>query len=135
MPNPRIKRVYDPPSPDDGFRILIDGLWPRGLRKDQAKVDLWLKAIAPSAELRKWFSHDPALWDEFRRRYAAELDHNAEVVAELRAHIAGGTVTLLYAAKETRYRARWPPRCWSWCRSPRRCWRLGSQHRPSRHPA
>ena len=103
MPNPRIKRVYDPPSPDDGFRILIDGLWPRGLRKDQAKVDLWLKAIAPSAELRKRFSHDPALWDEFRRRYAAELDHNAEVVAELRAHIAGGTVTLLYAAKETRY--------------------------------
>ena len=103
MPSPQIKRVYDPAAPGDGFRILIDGMWPRGLRKDQAKVDLWLKAIAPSGELRKWFSHDPARWDEFRRRYVAELDHNAEVVAELRTHIAGGTVTLLYAAKETRY--------------------------------
>ena len=95
-----IKRVYDPPGPNDGTRVLIDRLWPRGLAKDQARVDLWLKDIAPSAALRKWFGHDPAKWKEFRRQYEAELAGNQEAVEQLRALAAAGTVTLLYGAKD-----------------------------------
>jgi uncharacterized protein YeaO (DUF488 family) len=96
----QIKRVYDEPSEADGTRILIDRLWPRGVSKAKAKVDLWLKAIAPSTPLRQWFGHDPGKWEEFKKRYEDELNHNSEAVAQLRAHLAQGTVTLVYGAKD-----------------------------------
>lgn len=96
------KRVYDKPAPSDGRRILIDRLWPRGLSKAAAKVHFWAKAIAPSTALRRWYQHDPAKWDEFRRRYFAELDANPEGLAELRAHLGQGPVTILYGSQETR---------------------------------
>ena len=95
-----IKRVYEDPDKDDGIRILIDRLWPRGLSKEKAHVDLWLKEIAPSTELRKWFAHDPAKWTEFKTRYRAELKHNSEQLAVLKQAIAKGPVTLLYGAKD-----------------------------------
>jgi uncharacterized protein YeaO (DUF488 family) len=95
-----IKRVYEEPDKDDGTRILIDRLWPRGLSKEKAHVDLWLKEIAPSTELRKWFAHDPAKWTEFKTRYRAELKHNSEQLAVLKQAIAKGPVTLLYGAKD-----------------------------------
>jgi uncharacterized protein YeaO (DUF488 family) len=96
----QIKRVYDEPRAADGTRILIDRLWPRGLSKENAHVDLWLKAIAPSTPLRQWFGHDPGKWEEFKKRYQDELDRNSEAVAQLRAHLAKGPVTLLYGAKD-----------------------------------
>ncbi|MEN5144699.1 DUF488 domain-containing protein [Brevundimonas diminuta] len=95
-----LKRVYEPPSPTDGTRILVDRLWPRGLSKDKARIDLWLKEIAPSTELRRWFAHDPAKWAEFQRRYRAELDVNASTVAELKAALADGPATLVYGTKD-----------------------------------
>ena len=97
---PALKRVYEPPSKTDGTRILIDRLWPRGLSKDKAHVDLWLKAIAPSTELRRWFGHDPKKWTEFQNRYRAELEGNAEAVAELKAALADGPATLVYGARD-----------------------------------
>jgi uncharacterized protein YeaO (DUF488 family) len=96
----KLKRAYDPPSKDDGCRILIDRLWPRGLRKDQARLDGWLKEIAPSMALRKWFGHDPARWEEFRRRYFAELEGRAPVVETLRQWTQRGRVTLVYGARD-----------------------------------
>ena len=81
----QLKRVYEAPSKSDGTRILVDRLWPRGLTKERAHVDLWLKEVAPSTELRKWFAHDPAKWSEFKKRYHAELDANPAAIAELRA--------------------------------------------------
>ena len=96
----RIKRVYEAPAAEDGMRILVDRLWPRGLSKDKAKVDLWLKDIAPSTELRTWFGHDSAKWAEFQARYEAELAAHPATVADLRQHIAAGPVTLLYGAKD-----------------------------------
>ena len=96
----QIKRVYDEPSETDGRRILIDRLWPRGVSKAKAKVDLWLKAIAPSTPLRQWFGHDPGKWEEFKKRYKDELDHNGEAVAQLRALMAKEKVTLVYGAKD-----------------------------------
>lgn len=96
----RIKRVYDEPAAEDGQRILVDRLWPRGISKDKAHIDEWLKEIAPSDELRKWFGHDPARWEEFRERYRQELEAKAELVAGLRELAAEGTVTLLFAAKD-----------------------------------
>jgi len=98
----RTKRVYDPPATGDGRRILIDRLWARGLSKGKAKIDYWAKAIAPSTALRKWYGHDPDKWTDFRKRYFAELDANPEGVAELRAQMGKGTVTLLFSSKETR---------------------------------
>lgn len=98
----RIKRVYDPPAPGDGRRILIDRLWARGLSKGKAKIDYWAKAIAPSTALRKWYGHDPDKWADFRKRYFAELDANPEGVAELRTEMGKGTVTLLFSSRETR---------------------------------
>ncbi len=98
---PQIKRAYDAPEQADGTRILVDRLWPRGLNRDKAAVDLWLKEVAPSTELRQWYAHQPERWPEFRRRYFAELDRHPEVVAELRAALGKGTATLLYAAKDT----------------------------------
>ena len=98
-----IKRVYEEPDKDDGIRILIDRLWPRGLSKEKAHVDLWLKEIAPSTELRKWFAHDPAKWTEFKTRYRAELKHNSEQLAVLKQAIIKGPVTLLYGAKDEQH--------------------------------
>jgi len=94
----RIKRVYDPPARADGRLVLVDRLWPRGLKKAEAAIDLWLKEVAPSTALRRWFDHDPARWDEFRRRYAKELDDNRGALAPLLA--ADGTITLLYSAHD-----------------------------------
>ena len=100
MKNIRIKRAYEQPDAEDGERILVDRLWPRGLTKEKAKVDLWLKDVAPSTELRKWFAHDPARWTEFRTRYRQELKSNKEQLSLLRQEAAKGTVTLIYAAKD-----------------------------------
>ena len=97
----RLKRAYELPAKEDGFRILVDRLWPRGLAKAEAAIGLWLKEIAPSTDLRRWFGHDPQKWAEFRRRYRDELDGNAEAVEALRRAIAGKeAVTLLYAAHD-----------------------------------
>jgi uncharacterized protein YeaO (DUF488 family) len=96
----RIKRVYAAPATDDGRRILVDRLWPRGLTKERAKVDLWLKDIAPSTELRKWFDHDPKKWPEFKRRYTKELIALGSVVARLQEEIKRENVSLLYGAKD-----------------------------------
>jgi uncharacterized protein YeaO (DUF488 family) len=97
----RIKRVYEEPSPDDGFRVLVDRLWPRGLTRERAQADVWLKEIAPSTALRLWFRHDPRLWEEFRRRYKAELAANT-ALDDLRVLVRGRKrATLLYGAKVT----------------------------------
>ena len=96
----KIKRVYERPDKEDGTRILVDRLWPRGLTKAKASVDLWLKDIAPSTELRKWFGHDPDKWAEFKTRYRAELKENDEQVALLKGEIEKGAVTLVYGAKD-----------------------------------
>ena len=98
-----IKRVYEQPVPADGLRILVDRLWPRGLSKDKAKVDVWLKSIAPSSELRTWFHHDVDKWPEFKARYFAELDGNAEAVEELLDYARENKVILLYGAKDPRH--------------------------------
>lgn len=95
-----LKRAYAPPEPDDGFRILVDRLWPRGVSKSAAHVDLWFKDIAPSPELRKWFGHDPSRWITFRERYFEELQANPEAVEQLAAHARQGVVTLVYGAKD-----------------------------------
>jgi len=96
----RIKRAYDPSEPDDGLRILIDRLWPRGMPKAQLKLDSWVKHLSPSNALRKWYQHDPEKFAEFRKRYVAELKAEGEGLAELRAAVKGRTVTLLTATKE-----------------------------------
>lgn len=97
----RIKRVYEKPEKSDGCRILVDRLWPRGLSREKARVDVWLRGIAPGDELRKWFNHDPAKWTEFQRRYKQELAANKEAVAELRALIhSEPVITLLYSASD-----------------------------------
>ena len=97
----RLKRVYDPYADSDGKRILVDRLWPRGIKKEDAGLDLWLKDIAPSDGLRKWFSHDPSRWQEFKKRYRKELEDNQEVIDALRTEAHNKTVTLLFAAKDT----------------------------------
>ena len=98
----QVKRAYDPPAPRDGCRILVDRLWPRGLSKVRAAVDQWLREVAPSTDLRRWFAHDRTRWAEFKRRYSAELDAPAalEAVARLRSLAADGDITLLYAATD-----------------------------------
>lgn len=95
-----LKRAYETPAPGDGFRILVDRLWPRGIAKEAAHVDLWLKEIAPSTPLRQWFAHDPARWAEFQARYRDELDRHPELVAIILAQAREGTVTLVYGAKD-----------------------------------
>jgi uncharacterized protein YeaO (DUF488 family) len=100
MKTVRVKRVYAPPAADDGLRVLVDRVWPRGMMKERVHADLWMKEIAPGAPLRKWFGHDPAKWDEFRKRYFRELEGKAELVAELRRAGAKRTVTLLFAAHD-----------------------------------
>lgn len=97
----RIKRVYDQASKEDGFRILVDRLWPRGMSKDKVKVDLWLKEVAPSDDLRKWFSHDPKKWQEFKKRYEKELKDKQELLRKMKqAEKEKGTLTILYSAKD-----------------------------------
>ena len=98
-----VKRVYDPPSTTDGQRVLIDRVWPRGVTREKAALTLWLKDIAPSAELRKWFDHKPERWEEFRKRYREELAGKDEPLRELASLIEHGRVTLLYGAHEERY--------------------------------
>lgn len=95
-----IKRVYEPAGPEDGFRILVDRLWPRGLSKEKAAINIWLKDIAPSNALRKWFGHDPARWEEFRKRYEKELDGMKGAVKSLATRAKAGKVTLVYGAKD-----------------------------------
>ena len=98
--NLRIKRVYELPDKDDGVRILVDRLWPRGLTKKEASVDLWLKDIAPSTELRKWFGHDPKKWRSFRERYQTEIKHHTDQLKLLKSKAKEGTVTLIYGARD-----------------------------------
>ncbi len=96
----RVKRVYEKPAAADGVRVLVERLWPRGVRKADARVDRWMKEVAPSTELRKWFGHDPARWEEFVRRYTAELRERPDELAELRRLARAGTLTLVYAARD-----------------------------------
>ena len=98
-----LKRVYDSPADGDGCRILVDRLWPRGVSKARARIDLWLKDISPSDSLRKWFGHDPAKWSEFKRRYFAELKGNKAPVDLILERIHQGTVTLVYGAKDDKH--------------------------------
>jgi uncharacterized protein YeaO (DUF488 family) len=99
----RARRVYEPAKKDDGFRILVERLWPRGLTKERVKADLWLKEIAPSDQLRKWFSHDPKKWDDFQRRYASELSTKTGLFSKIRElEREKGRITLLYSSREER---------------------------------
>jgi uncharacterized protein YeaO (DUF488 family) len=101
----RLKRVYDPPSRTDGSRILVDRLWPRGLTKERAGVTLWLKDVAPSPELRKWFGHAPARWTQFQARYRRELRERKDALARLKQESEAHTVTLVYAARDEQHNA------------------------------
>jgi uncharacterized protein YeaO (DUF488 family) len=98
--NIKLKRVYEESAAADGTRVLVDRLWPRGLKKADAAIDRWIKDLAPSSELRRWFGHDPARWEEFRRRYSAEVRAHAELFRELRDLARSGPVTLLFAARD-----------------------------------
>jgi uncharacterized protein YeaO (DUF488 family) len=99
----KVRRVYEPAQPSDGTRVLVDRLWPRGLTKEAAAVDHWMKDLAPSTALRKWFGHDPARWDEFRRRYAAELREREAPLEALRELARRGPVTLVFGARDERH--------------------------------
>ena len=99
----RLKRAYEPPARSDGYRVLIDRLWPRGVSKEQAKLDEWARELAPSSELRRWFGHDPAKFDEFRRRYREELARQEEKLGELRRRARGGRLTLVYGARDSEH--------------------------------
>ena len=96
----RLKRAYEAPSRRDGLRILVERLWPRGVSKEQAAIDLWLKEVAPSTQLRKWYSHDPERWEEFRKRYRSELEKLRDVLLLLKHRTTEGTVTFVYAAHD-----------------------------------
>jgi uncharacterized protein YeaO (DUF488 family) len=98
--NIKLKRAYEVPAPEDGMRILVDRLWPRGLSKQRAAIDQWMKDISPSTKLRKWFGHDPSRWDEFRRRYATEVHQHPELLNQLRSLAREGPVTLVYSASD-----------------------------------
>ncbi len=97
-----VKRIYEKPSDKDGFRILVDRLWPRGIKKENVKIDLWLKDIAPSNELRKWFGHEPEKWDEFKKKYFEELKLNSKALSEVMT-LDNEIITFLYSAKEKKY--------------------------------
>lgn len=96
----KTKRVYESASNEDGVRVLVDRLWPRGISRERMKVDLWLKEVGPSTELRKWFNHDRSRWEEFKNRYFLELDRNREMVAKLRELVTKGRLTLLFSATD-----------------------------------
>lgn len=98
--NIKLKRAYERPVPGDGVRVLVDRLWPRGVRKTDAAIDHWIKEVAPSATLRRWFGHEPARWDEFRRRYGRELKEHQKELNELRGLARHGAITLVYAARD-----------------------------------
>jgi len=98
--NVALKRAYEPPEESDGTRILVDRLWPRGVSKEEARLDQWIKEIAPSTDLRTWFGHDPGRWDEFRKRYRAELAQKPEVLTDLRRRAREGRITLVFSAKD-----------------------------------
>jgi uncharacterized protein YeaO (DUF488 family) len=99
----KIKRIYDPVSSDDGKRILIDRLWPRGIKKEKANIDEWLRDVAPSDDLRKWFSHDPSKYQEFKKRYVKELEKKSELLERIKKEAKKETVTLLFSAKDTEH--------------------------------
>jgi uncharacterized protein YeaO (DUF488 family) len=99
----RLKRAYEPPAPTDGYRVLVDRLWPRGVTRANAHLDEWAKELAPSAELRRWFGHDPARFPEFRRRYVEELSARADKLRELRGRARETTLTLVYGARDTEH--------------------------------
>jgi len=99
----KLKRAYEQAEPGDGARYLVDGLWPRGVKKDALHLTAWLRDVAPSAELRKWFGHDPARWDEFRRRFGAELDARPEAWEPLLQAARSGTITLVFAARDVEH--------------------------------
>jgi uncharacterized protein YeaO (DUF488 family) len=99
----KIKRIYDPVSPDDGKRIYVDRLWPRGMKKEEVKIDEWLKDISPSDGLRKWFGHDPSKYEEFKSRYMRELEKHSEVLERIRKESKKETVTLLFSAKDAEH--------------------------------
>ncbi|KGM51649.1 hypothetical protein N792_08155 [Lysobacter concretionis Ko07 = DSM 16239] len=101
--NIRLKRAYEKPADTDGVRILVDRLWPRGVSKEAAALDQWMKDIAPSSALRKWFGHDPARWPEFQQRYEVELRDHSEQLAELRAAARKGPITLVYSAHDEQH--------------------------------
>lgn len=96
----QVKRIYEPPSEADGYRVLVERLWPRSVSKERAQLSLWLKEVAPSPQLRQWYAHDPAKWDEFQKRYWAELEQATVAVAQLRQMLQQGTLTLVYAARD-----------------------------------
>jgi uncharacterized protein YeaO (DUF488 family) len=98
-----LKRAYKKPARSDGYRVLIDGLWPRGISKEQAGIDLWLKEVAPSSQLRKWFGHESGKWEDFKRRYFRELDNNPDAVHQLSEISHHGKLTLVYGSKEERF--------------------------------
>ena len=98
-----LKRIYEAPLKQDGFRVLVERLWPRGLSKEKARVDLWLKEVAPSAELRKWFGHDPSKWVEFKTRYFEELSLREDVVKDISRRARKETITLVFASREEHY--------------------------------
>ena len=99
----RLKRAYERPATNDGMRVLVDRIWPRGVSKEDARVDMWLKQIAPSRQLRKWFGHDPEKWSEFRKKYFEELQQKDDELSPLREKLKNGRVTLVYGSKEQRY--------------------------------
>jgi uncharacterized protein YeaO (DUF488 family) len=99
----KIKRIYDPAAKSDGYRVLVDRLWPRGIKREHAEIDDWARELAPSQELRHWFGHDPKRFDEFRRRYVEELHDHEEKLQALRQRARKGTVTLLFAARDTEH--------------------------------
>lgn len=101
----KLKRVYLPPTPEDGLRVLVERLWPRGVTKEQAALDVWLQEVAPSPELRRWFGHDPAKWPEFRRRYWQELAAKQKETDFLQQEGTNGAVTLVYAARDEEHNA------------------------------
>jgi len=101
----RLKRAYDKASPDDGRRILVERLWPRGLKKEALVLDAWQKDVAPSTKLRQWFGHDPQKWQEFRRRYFAELDGNPKALEAIQSAVRKGRVTLIYSSHDTEHNA------------------------------
>jgi uncharacterized protein YeaO (DUF488 family) len=99
----KLKRAYETPSDDDGKRVLVERLWPRGVTKVEAKIDEWIKDIAPSPELRKWYAHDVEKWPEFKRRYVEELKQHDDEVGELKKMVRGSVVTFIYAAHDTEH--------------------------------
>jgi uncharacterized protein YeaO (DUF488 family) len=103
MPKMSIKRIYDQPSPEDGFRVLVDRIWPRGMSKADAAIDLWEKDIAPSTALRKWFHHERPKWEAFQEKYRAELEEKTQMLRDLLTRAGDRPMTLLYSAKDTKY--------------------------------